>query len=339
MIEGDARLALVRAENHRSRDDERLASLRQLGIATNSLAVLDDYLSNSSENWYSSQAFPPPYSLLGRDEGPPSDDELAPLGGESTGFELITQVYEPADQVRRMEVAFALAKNLRNARIRKVHVLAENGRDGRFASTVAALVGATHVHVQILGRRLRFSDAEGYAAASLPRRAVILSNADVFFDEDSLRRLGDARTLDLDRRVLALLRWEWTCGFDVEGMDLKTLVAAAAATDAIEERCLRLRARADSQDAWIFRAPVPPLATFDTELGRAKCDNRVAFVLGAAGYDVANPAFALRPRHVQRVFFVANGTASPPKTARSYTSPDEARGATRYVPLADQWVF
>ena len=41
-----------------------------------------------------------------------------------------------------------------------------------------------------------------------------------------MRRLGDARTLDLDRRVLALLRWEWTCGFDVEGMDLKTLVAA-----------------------------------------------------------------------------------------------------------------
>ena len=120
---------------------------------------------------------------------------------------------------------------------------------------------------------------------------------------------------------------------------ISTQVAAAQATDQIEERCLRLRARADSQDAWIFRAPVPPLATFDTELGRAKCDNRVAFVLGAAGYDVANPAFALRPRHVQRVFFFANGTTPPQKAARSYTSPDEARGATRYVPLADQWVF
>ena len=119
---------------------------------------------------------------------------------------------------------------------------------------------------------------------------------------------------------------------------ISTQVAAAQATDQIEDRCLRLRARADSQDAWIFRAPVPPLATFDTELGRAKCDNRVAFVLGAAGYDVANPAFALRPRHVQRVLF-ANGTAPLRKEARSYTSPDEARGATRYVPHADQWVF
>ena len=67
---------------------------------------------------------------------------------------------------------------------------------------------------------------------------------------------------------------------------ISTQVAAAQATDQIEDRCLRLRARADSQDAWIFRAPVPPLATFDTELGRAKCDNRVAFVLGAAGYDL-----------------------------------------------------
>ena len=30
----------------------------------------------------------------------------------------------------------------------------------------------------------------------------------------------------ISTQVLALLRWEWTCGFDVEGMDLKTLVAA-----------------------------------------------------------------------------------------------------------------
>ena len=152
VIEGDALLALVRAENHRASDDERLASLRQLGIATNSLAVFDDYLSNSSPRTGTRpRRSRRPTACWGRDEGPPSDEELAPLGGEATGFELITQVYEPADEVRRMEVAFALAKNLRNTRIRKVHVLAENGRDGRFASTVAALVGATHVHVQILG--------------------------------------------------------------------------------------------------------------------------------------------------------------------------------------------
>ena len=37
---------------------------------------------------------------------------------------------------------------------------------------------------------------------------------------------------------------------------ISTQVAAAQATDQIEDRCLRLRARADSQDAWIFRAPV-----------------------------------------------------------------------------------
>ena len=43
---------------------------------------------------------------------------------------------------------------------------------------------------------------------------------------------------------------------------ISTQVAAAQATDQIEDRCLRLRARADSQDAWIFRAPVPPLAAF-----------------------------------------------------------------------------
>jgi hypothetical protein len=340
VIEGDVLLALVRAENHRSQDDARLAFLRKLGIATNSLAVLDDYIRNASVSspLYTSTAFPPPWSLTGVDEGPPSDDELAPLGGEAAGFDLITQVYEPTDPARRLELAFCLAKNLRNPRIAKIHVLVESARDGTFASSIASLVDASKLHVQILGRRLRFSDAEQYAASSLPNRAVILCNADIFFDEDSLRRLGDAKTLDLDRRVLALLRWEWTCGFDITRMDLKTLVAAAQAMEGMEEVCERLRPRADSQDAWIFRAPLPALQTFDTELGRPRCDNRLAFVLGSAGYDVVNPAFALRPRHVQRVF-LANGTVPSQAKARSYTSPDEARGSTRYVPLADQWVF
>ena len=161
MIEGDALLALVRAENHRASDDERLASLRQLGIATNSLAVLDDYLRNASENWYSSQAFPPPYSLLGRDEGPPSDDELAPLGGEATGFELITQVYEPAD--RRTAHGGRLRVGEEPAQCEDT----QGPRAGRERARRALRVvpsrrsSARRTSTQILGRRLRFSDAEG----------------------------------------------------------------------------------------------------------------------------------------------------------------------------------
>ena len=68
---------------------------------------------------------------------------------------------------------------------------------------------------------------------------------------------------------------------------------------------------------------------------------QVAAVLTTAGYDVVNAALAIRPMHVQNILR-APGAAGPPQTPgplRSYTSPDEIRGAVDYVPLADQWVF
>ena len=122
-----------------------------------------------------------------------------------------------------------------------------------------------------------------------------------------------------------------------------TALAEMAATldgrDDLLDRCGRLRPRTDSQDAWLFRAPAPALGV-DFELGRAKCDNHVAAVLQKAGYDVVAPSLALRPMHVQDIFREPGGApADGGRPLKSYTSPDEIRGATAYVSIADQWVF
>lgn len=53
----------------------------------------------------------------------------------------------------------------------------------------------------------------------------------------------------------------------------------------------------DSQDAWIFRGPVKPVLG-DFGLGIPGCDNRIAYVLQEAGYNVTNPAMSIQATHV-----------------------------------------
>ena len=53
--------------------------------------------------------------------------------------------------------------------------------------------------------------------------------------------------------------------------------------------------RTDTQDAWIFRAPMHNhvLEKADFYLGQPKCDNRMVALLQEANYRVSNPAFAI----------------------------------------------
>lgn len=57
-----------------------------------------------------------------------------------------------------------------------------------------------------------------------------------------------------------------------------------------------LSIRTDSQDAWIFRSPLPDsvAAAADFFLGQPKCDNRLVHIFQQAGYNVINPVFAVR---------------------------------------------
>mmetsp|Transcript_26112 Transcript_26112/g.57823 ORF Transcript_26112/g.57823 Transcript_26112/m.57823 type:complete len:91 (-) Transcript_26112:3066-3338(-) len=57
-----------------------------------------------------------------------------------------------------------------------------------------------------------------------------------------------------------------------------------------------MRPRTDSQDAWVFQPPMRPevVARSDFHLGRACCDNCLAYLLREANYTVLNAAFAVR---------------------------------------------
>jgi hypothetical protein len=53
-----------------------------------------------------------------------------------------------------------------------------------------------------------------------------------------------------------------------------------------------------SQDAWIFKSPLPSDIDADFFFGWLGCDNRIAYELKAKGLHVINPSLKLICRHV-----------------------------------------
>ena len=104
-----------------------------------------------------------------------------------------------------------------------------------------------------------------------PDDVSILANADIYFDDQ----------LELFRR--------WS---------LPSETAFMLATWDVDDRGdSSLRYRNDSQDVWIFRGPVRPVASA-YPVGVARCDNRIAYDLAVAGYTVENPSFSIKTHHL-----------------------------------------
>jgi len=54
----------------------------------------------------------------------------------------------------------------------------------------------------------------------------------------------------------------------------------------------------DSQDTWIFMGGVPQISGADFTLGKAGCDNSIAYMLEQSGYNVLNPSRTIKTYHL-----------------------------------------
>lgn len=121
----------------------------------------------------------------------------------------------------------------------------------------------------------------------------IICNSDIFFDE-SIKLVENMKSSE----VYALSRWEM-------------------GTDGGVNFCNR----PDSQDVWIIKGPVREVYG-DFHLGRAGCDNRIAYEFRKAGYHVYNPSLSIKTYHVHNTGI------------RTYTRADTVPGP--YLTLAPE---
>jgi hypothetical protein len=228
------------------------------------------------------------------------------------GVALITQYYRPADPVKKQGLDIVLQCNLDNHYISEVYLLSEQEHD------FSAFRNADKIYQFITNKRLTFREAFSFANQYLVNRTVAIgevsrilvckplfltdllllhvngaANTDIYFDS-TLSRVAafcaptttevegppgarsSGAVQSMHNRAFALLKWQ---------ADVST-----------EEALPSITVRTDSQDAWIFQAPIKQevLESTDFYLGQPKCDNRLVRVLQQAGYQVSNPAFAVR---------------------------------------------
>ncbi|QJX01312.1 hypothetical protein FTUN_8956 [Frigoriglobus tundricola] len=182
---------------------------------------------------------------------------------------LLVGFYEDPDPGRHDELSTCLRCNVANDRLEEVHVFAEEALERDVAGTYPEL-RAAKVRVVAHGRRVTYRDLFAYAGRRLAGRRVVIANADIYFD-DTLARLD---AVDLAGRLLCLTRW-----------------------DVRPDGSATFSDRGDSQDAWIFVAPVRDFSC-DFHLGVPGCDNRLAWEADRAGLAVANPSRSVRALHL-----------------------------------------
>jgi hypothetical protein len=197
---------------------------------------------------------------------------------------LLTPYYGDSDLARRNEFRECLRRNVANRLVDEVHVFVEDGAHPDLADD--------KIHLVELGRRAVFSDLFAHANAQLPQRRVMIANADIYFDE-GLARLD---AVDLCNTLLCVSRW-----------------------DVQPDGSVRFFEHGESQDAWIFDAPIHPFRA-DFPFGVPGGDNRLAWEAAAAGLTVHNPARSLRVYHLHL------------SRVRRYTEEDRLHGNVRSVP-------
>jgi len=175
---------------------------------------------------------------------------------------LFTAWYDAQNPVRQRELRECLRRNLDNPHIGQVWLWKDSG---------VTPGGVSKLSVREENHPPTFTELFALAnTVCVPGDVVMIANSDVWFDNTAalVEQIGP-------HQCYALLRWE-SNGKLFSSLDGKP--------------------RPDSQDAWIFRAPIRSIKA-DFGLGRPRNDNALAYRLSRGGYDLHNPAKTIRIHH------------------------------------------
>lgn len=180
-------------------------------------------------------------------------------------FILVTSYYHTLDSARQKELDECLRRNVQNPWIERIYLL----NDKQYSIQHIDPYGkAIQIEVSDENKnRLRFNYAVQWINEHLEGKRVILSNSDIYFDQTLML----LRNETFDHKVFALTRYDQN----------------------------KLIMNCDSQDSWIFKSPlVLPINDCDFAFGTLGCDNRLAYVIHTAGYQITNPCLSIQSHHL-----------------------------------------
>jgi len=181
-------------------------------------------------------------------------------------IQLFTTFYKEPNTERNAELLRCISNNLKCNTISKIVILNENGDLSPFLSDSKLVI------IPINQRPIYNDFFNTINSISTKNDINIIANTDIFFDE-SIEILNH---INLDNKCLALSRW-----------------------DIVSNSKPKLYERADSQDCWIFKGKIKPIVG-NLNIGVPRCDNRIAYEIQKADYQIVNPAYSIKSYHLHQ---------------------------------------
>lgn len=179
---------------------------------------------------------------------------------------LFVSYYKATTPERQAEIDYCLKSNVANPHIDKVYVLCEQ----------PLIEGLNHEkinHIPFDGKPTYEQFIYYINYFTSPNNVNIIANADIIFDE-SLYQVYKLKEND----CWALSRWEMKADYTKHTQQIQSF--------------------GDSQDVWIFRGKIKKLDKADFPLGMMGCDNRIAYEIKKAGYNITNPSRSVFTWHL-----------------------------------------
>jgi len=176
---------------------------------------------------------------------------------------LLTSYYKDKSSVRQRELEVCMKMNKQNKSIDKIYVFLE-GRAEDFPTLRGEKI------VVIEGPRPTYKMFFDFAnSISNEEDVLIIANTDIFYDNslDLCKTMGGNDCYALSRYHLN------------------------------EDGTIKLHNEKYSQDTWIFKGKIRVPNYCDFFLGMRGCDNRIAYEIRAAGYNIMNPAYSIISIH------------------------------------------
>lgn len=187
-----------------------------------------------------------------------------PVNSRKPILRLFINYYESDRQERNSELLRALFTNSQSGLFDEIVNLSD---------TPAPIEGCRMIHFKTEPQYKDFFAA--IAKIARPGDVSVIANLDIYFDETILH------TLEMpDGDAYALTR------YDIQGG--KPVFFNSSSNGA------------DSQDTWIIKGKPKAVKEANFTMGVPGCDNRIAFLLQQAGYNVRNPSLTIKTYHLHQ---------------------------------------
>ena len=197
-------------------------------------------------------------------------------------FIILCEYFRSSSQQRKKEINKSIEINCRIPQIKKVVIFIDP--DVEFPPSLKRVLSEENYNkIEFRhtgpGQRSTYSDFFSYANKNLVGENCVLCNNDITFDE-SLDLIRDAEGFDLSEHFICLTRW-----------------------DVMRNQSLRFkqpaRLRKNSQDAWIFKAPLPAkmVEKGGFYMGRPGCDGMTSYLATISGLKILNPSKSVIAAH------------------------------------------